>query len=507
MTDRRELVHGLLDDAADAWPERVAIETKDDSITFARLREAALVHACALGEMGVGPGARVVVEAENTIDVVSVIFAVLALGAAFSPIHPSTPVKQRAYIADNAGAVLSVRRQEGELVAESAAGVALLPAFEATAPLAEGPNSLAEVQPGTISEDLACLIYTSGSTGAPKGVTCLHRQVTFAVRAIAECLDYRAEDKIFAALPLSFDYGLYQVFLGLATGAMLHLADPRVAGLTLFKELAATRATILPAVPPMLDNLATLGRRRADSLRALRLITNTGAAAVPATVATLRQSFPNLRFQLMYGLTECKRATICPPDADLDRPGTCGLPLRDTEVRIVDEEGNALPPGEVGEIAIRGPHVMAGYWNDAEETARRYVLRNATMRELRSGDYGWLDDGGYLYCEGRRDDIFKQRGFRVSCSEIEAAALAIDGIKHAVLIPPSGKKPSVLLVCFDDGEFDVIAHLSDALEEYKLPARCMALPHFPTTANGKFDRRTLRDIAHGEKSNERGAVQ
>lgn len=496
MTSNREFVHELLDHAAASWPDGVAIENRNASVTYPELRGTAIFYARWLAEQGVGPGDRVVVEAASTIETVGIIFGALALGAAFCPIHPTTPAKQRRFISEHSEAVLSVHREDGGLVAQNASGTVRVPGAEES--LAGAPEGvrLAELCPDVIPEDLACLIYTSGSTGLPKGVTCLHRQVVFAVKAIANSLDYREDDKIFLGLPLSFDYGLYQIFLGIETGATLHLADPRSAGLSLLKELATTRTTILPAVPPILETLAVLARKQAGSLQSLRLITNTGAAAARATVQDLRNSFPNLRFQLMYGLTECKRATICPPDADLERPGTCGLPLRGTKVAIVDDAGRPLPPGEVGEIVIRGPHVMAGYWKDDEETANRYVLRHSTMRELRSGDYGWLDADGFLYCQGRRDDIFKQRGFRVSCSEIEAAACGLKGVNHAVLVPPAEKKPSVLFVGFDGDEFDVISRLRDELEEYKLPGKCISLPDFPTTPNGKFDRKALKALAH-----------
>lgn len=506
MNSGFECVHSLLDDAAAKWPDKVAVETRTRSVTYAELRNEAVFYAQWLRGMGVGRGERVVVEAENSVETVAIIFAVLAVGAAFCPVHPAAPAKQRAYIAEHSEASLTIFRHNEARVAESGSGTVPVPA--ATPGTDTNPQSaaLSAFCPGLIPEDIACLVYTSGSTGRPKGVTCLHRQVLFAVRAIAHSLDYKPDDRVFVALPLSFDYGLYQIFLCLWSGATLLPADARAAGPALFKELASTRATVLPAVPPVLDNLAVLGRRQTGGLPALRLVTNTGAAVAPATIQNLRRSFPKLGVQLMYGLTECKRATICPPDADLSRPGTCGLPLRGTEIQVIDDDGVQVPTGVVGQIVVRGPHVMAGYWKDEQANADRYVLRHATMRELRTGDYGWLDAEGYLYCSGRKDDIFKQRGFRVSCTEIESAASALAGIHHAVLVPPEGKKPSVLFVCFDGDEFDVISRLRDELEEYKLPGRVIALASIPKTPNGKFDRKAMKQVAHGGNQLQEGAV-
>lgn len=496
MSTHTGFVHDLLENAARNWPDDTAIETDDLSITFSQLRDLSIFYAHWLRSKGIETGHKVILQAENTVDVIPFMFAVMAVGGAFSPIHPSTPGKQRRYIAQNSEATLCIYYRNGELIADRSGTLVDIPKYNARTGVALQQDSLSTFTPGLISEALACIIYTSGSTGKPKGVTCLHRQILFAVQAVADSLDYRKDDRIFLVLPLSFDYGLYQVFLALATGATLYMADPKMAGPSLLKKLRSTGSTVLPAVPLMMDNLALLARRQKEPLKTLRLITSTGAAVAPSTVQALRQYLPNLQFQLMYGLTECKRATITPPDADLDRPNTSGLPLRDTELYILDPDGNPLPPGEVGEIVVRGQHLMAGYWKDNDQSAQRYMVRNATMRELRTGDFGWLDEDGFLYCDGRQDDIFKQRGFRVSCSEVEAAACSIEGVRHAVLVPPDGKKGSVLIVRFDREEFDVTERLREEIEGYKLPGRVEAVPCLPTTRNGKYDRQALKALAH-----------
>jgi len=496
MKNNIKLVHHLLDDAAALWPDRTAIETKNQSVTFSELQNRSIFYTSVLSNLGVFAGDRVVIEAHNNIDTVALMFATLAIGAAFCPLHTSAPALQRDYVMVNSKAVASIYQDHDTLVAKTETGTVHLPHFVRIKPQHARHQCLADFSVNTISEDIACLIYTSGSTGQPKGITCLHHQVIFAVNAISEVLNYQPSDKVFVAQPLSFDYGLYQIFLCFEAGATLHLADPRTASLSLLKELSKTRATILPAVPPMLDNLALLGKRKPEALKHLRLITNTGAAASQASVDRLRSCLPNLKFQLMYGLTECKRATINPPDADIDRPSSCGLPLRGTRITIIDNDGHTVDPGIIGEIVVQGPHLMAGYWDDDIQNAKRYFVRNSTIKELRTGDYGWLDKDGYLYCQGRRDDIFKQRGYRISCSEIETAACMIKGVKSAVLVPPKNKYPSVLFITFDDQEIDVIEELKKRLEEFKLPSKCISLPDIPTNSNGKFDRKQLEQLIH-----------
>lgn len=488
-------VHALLDRAAEQWPSDIALESETHSVTFKELQSWALVSALWMREFGVQPGDRVVIDGDNSIETVACVFGVLALGACFCLVHPSIPTNRLAYVSDNADARLTVRVRRGWMETEQAD----TPWSPAQAVLADNGGvtrmTLTDLVPDVIPEDLACLIYTSGSTGRPKGVTCLHRHVTFSVSAIASSLDYQKDDRIFTVLPLSFDYGLYQVFLSITAGSVLVLADPRTSGPSLVKALISHRATILPAVAPMVDNLAVLVRKRIENLDRLRLITNTGAAMSQATLDRIRTHMPNVRFQLMYGLTECKRAAINPPDGDIERPGSCGLPLPGTRIRIVDEDLNDLPAGQVGQIVVTGPNVMSGYWQEAELTAERFHVRNATQRELLSGDYGWLDDAGYLYFSDRKDDIFKQKGFRVSCSEVEAAANQLEGVSSAVLIPPHGRNPSVLFLCGRDDTDEILPRLKEELEEYKLPGRCVALPDMPITPNGKFDRKRLKQLS------------
>ncbi|WP_460363757.1 class I adenylate-forming enzyme family protein, partial [Actinocorallia lasiicapitis] len=223
----------------------------------------------------------------------------------------------------------------------------------------------------------------------------------------------------------------------------------------------------------------------------LRLVTSSGAVLPGGTARRLRAAIPGLGVVSMFGLTECKRVTIGAPDADLDRPGSLGLPLRDTELRIVDEHGAALPAGQVGELVVRGRHVMSGYWRAPELTARRFRRDEFGRPLLFTGDQCHLDDEGHLYFDGRRDDLFKQNGFRVSATEVEAAALEIPGVRQAALLPPADGGGSALLVSADRTAGEVLTELAERLEDFKVPARCLVLAELPLGANGKIDRRAL----------------
>jgi acyl-CoA synthetase (AMP-forming)/AMP-acid ligase II len=346
--------------------------------------------------------------------------------------------------------------------------------------------------------DPVCLIYTSGTTSLPKAVVSTHQQVVFAAQAIQSQLSYRDDDVVYSPLPLSFDYGLYQLFLGAVSGAHVWLGQPAEVGPALARNLVRANATVLAAVPAVAEALARL-LGRGGPAPALRLLTNTGAAMPSEALVGLRAAIPGLRVQLMFGLTECKRATIMPPDEDLVRPGSSGRALPGTEVFVVDDVGRRRPPGEVGEIIVRGPNVMAGYWRRPELTDQRFPKADGLFPQLRTGDYGWLDEDGYLYFSGRRDDIYKERGFRVSATEVEAAARRVPGCASAAVLPPSDGEPAALVATGTLTAEQVLAGMREQIEEFKIPRQCVIIDELPLSRNGKVDRKGLAGLVRGAR--------
>lgn len=489
------LLHDLLDSAAERWPGNVALTAGEQRRTWADLAADSHRLAAALHAAGVRRGDRVVATATGGTDVPALVFGASRIGAAFTILHDQTHRAGLAHVLDDcAPALLVTDVADLDLARERgiAATTPALLAASAADPAPGSPGGHAPwAGPGPLPVDPVCLIYTSGTTALPKAVVSTHQQAVFAVGAIQAVLGYRPDDVVFCALPLSFDYGLYQVFLAAASGAQVHLAGAASAGPALLRTLRDSGATVLPAVPSLAETLAVLARRRQNALPRLRLLTNTGAAIAAETLAGLRAALPGLTVQVMYGLTECKRTTIMPPDGDLDRPGSCGRALPGTEVAVLDPAGTPLPAGEVGELVVRGPNVMAGYWRRPELTAEKFPRREGLLPELRTGDYGWVDADGYVYFEGRRDDLYKERGFRVSATEVEAAAHRVPGVRSAAVVPPVGKRPSVLAVVGDVDAETVLDALRGEIEEYKIPRRCVVLADLPLSVNGKVDRKRL----------------
>ncbi|MEU1662142.1 class I adenylate-forming enzyme family protein [Streptomyces sparsogenes] len=491
------LVHEIFDEAARRWPHRPAVTSDGVTLTHAELASAGRRVAARLTASGVRPGQRVLVGAATSPLLPAVVYAASRAGAVFSLLHEQVRGPQLAHILDDSEPALLISDREQNLASAAGKGVSTVDARDlARHVFAEGDGGAregAEEVPaaGRLTVDPVSMIYTSGTTALPKAVVGTHQQVLFAADAIQRVLRYRPDDTVYSPLPLSFDYGLYQLFLGALSGAHVWLGRPTDIGPPLLTHLARSRATVLPAVPSVADALARLLHRSGRSNHELRLLTNTGAAMPQQTLEELRSACPNLRVQLMFGLTECKRATIMPVDGDLARPGSSGRALPGTEVFVVDEEGERQPPGTAGEIAVRGPHVMSGYWRRPELTARRFPRREGLFPELRTGDYGWLDDEGYLYVTGRRDDLYKAGGFRVSAAEVEAAARRVPGVRTAALLPPGAGRPPLLFVTGEVTAAGVLHAMREQIEEFKIPSHCSVLDTLPLTGNGKVDRKAL----------------
>ncbi|MFC0096703.1 class I adenylate-forming enzyme family protein [Micromonospora marina] len=491
-----ELLHDLLDRAAEARPDAPAAGDGTVEFTYRQVWADSLRLAGWLRGQGVRRGDRVLVALPAGATLPALLYAVARAGGVFVVLRTPAPEVALAHVLDDAEPGLVLTDDPVLAGLSRARGVPVRGVAEVRHAASAVTIGGASTGPAPLAVDPVCLIYTSGSTGMPKAVVSTHAQVTFAVRAIQSELCYRPDDVVHVLLPPSFDYGLYQVFLSTVAGARLRLGDPGDTGGRLLATLVESGATVLPCVPSLAINLLRLLGRAGASRPPLRLLTNTGAAMPPEVLAGLRRLLPGLTVQLMFGLTECKRAAIMPPDADLRRPGACGRALPGTEIFTVDAEGRRQPPGVRGELVVRGPHVMAGYWRRPELTAQRFRRANGLFPQLHTGDHGHVDTDGYVHFAGRRDDVYKEKGTRVSATEVEAAAYRVDGVDAAGVLPPAdGRDGATLFVVAALPPADVLRRLREQLEEMKVPARCVVLPDLPLTGNGKVDRRALARLA------------
>jgi acyl-CoA synthetase (AMP-forming)/AMP-acid ligase II len=479
----RELVHGFLDFAAGRNPDRPAVLGPGVTWTYRDLWATSHAFAAWLASHDVGRGDRVVTLLPNHAAMAAMVFGTSRVGAAFAPLgHEMKPFQLHGVLAAADPAVVIVAGPAPKGLGAQTRVFSLDAVWPEIMRLRD---KNVRVRTAATPDDVALLPHTSGSTSLPKAVVCPHRSVAFAVHAIAARLRYTAADRIFVRLPLTFDYGLYQLLLACQASASVYLCPSDSVGLG--RELRDSGATVVPVVPSLAGMLNELAERRPIAA-GVRLFTNTGAMLGSTAATRLRRNFPGSAVVPMFGLTECKRVSIGEPDEDLVRPGSLGRALPGTGITVRGDHDEQLPVGEVGQIVVHGPHVMAGYLGAPELTQRRFAAQT-----LHTGDFGHLDEQGNLYFHGRRDDIVKRRGVRLSTLEIEAAAEDVPGVSSAAAVFCQHDESLYVAVTGVVTAAQVHSGLEARLEPGKRPDRCVVLDQMPTNGTGKTDRAAVAE--------------
>jgi long-chain acyl-CoA synthetase len=510
-------VESFLELSAARFPQKTALVCNRNKFTYGELETKANRLACSLIAGGMQRGDRVAIYLENSAEAVIAIFAILKAGGVFLVVNPTTKADKVSYILNNcrAAGLITDRTKLGTLSAAVAAAPHLqsiwvaggLPLaesattkrqFDLTAALENVDLSADPPNKKCIDIDLAALIYTSGSTGRPKGVMLTHLNIVSAATSITTYLENGPADIILSVLPLSFDYGLYQVLMAFKVGGTVVLERSFTYPYRIIELLNEEHITAFPIVPTISAVLLQLDLS-ARRFPALRYITNTAAALPTGHICQLRDIFSNVKIFSMYGLTECKRVSYLPPDQIDIRPASVGRAMPKEEVYIVDDAGQRVSAGTVGELVVRGSNVMKGYWELPEETDR--MLKPGPLpgeKVLHTGDLFRMDQEGYLYFIGRKDDIIKTRGEKVSPREVEDVLHAMPGVAEAAVI---GVPDEVLgaaikaVIRLKAGvnltPEQVIHWCSLKLENFMVPKFVDFQGEFPKTSTGKISKRKL----------------
>jgi long-chain acyl-CoA synthetase len=504
-------VEEFLENSADAVPGKTALICGGHQLTYAHVESLANRLAHDLIAAGIRRGDRIAVFAENSIETIVSVFAILKAGGVFLVINPSTKADKLTYILKNCSArgvvcdnARYTRFQEcrSELseVAVWAAGPVAAGDRSLDAALAEG-NDDSRPPRQCIDIDLAALIYTSGSTGQPKGVMLTHLNIISAATSITTYLDNDADDIIINVLPLAFDYGLYQVLMAFKIGGTIVLERSFTYSHAVLETIVREKVTGFPIVPTICAILLQMDLSKYD-LSCLRYITNTAAALPTAHIRELRRVLPHVTIYSMYGLTECKRVSYLPPDQIDIRPGSVGRGMPNEELYIVDEDGDRVPPGITGELVVRGSNVMKGYWNDPVTTNQRLKPGPFPWEKvLYTGDLFRADDQGFLYFVGRKDDIIKSHGEKVSPREVEEALYKLHEVAEAVVVgvpdPVLGSAVKALVSLRPGSALtpqDVQRHCARNLETFMVPKYVEFVSSLPKSSNGKFERKDLARV-------------
>jgi acyl-CoA ligase (AMP-forming) (exosortase A-associated) len=513
------LFHDLLLESADRDAERVAIRHRGVDTTYGSLTQLAADTARGLRRLGLDRLDRVAIYLPKRIETVAAFFGTSLAGGVFVPANSLLKAEQVVYILRNCSVRMLITSRDRWPEVQAQLGtdsplshVILVDADESTDQhvawrdlIKDGVDSTVRIRP-VIDIDMAAILYTSGSTGKPKGVVLSHRNLLAGAHSVSTYLENQPDDRLLALLPFSFDYGLSQVTTAFRVGASAVLMDYLFAR-DVIHAVEAEKITGLAAVPPVWIQLADLPWP-ATVTEHLRYITNSGGRMPRATLGKLRAALPRTRPFLMYGLTEAFRGTYLPPDEIDRRPDSIGKAIPNAEILVVRPDGSACAPDEPGELVQRGSLVALGYWGDPEKTAERFKPLPGQREELPitelavwSGDTVRMDDDGFLYFVGRRDEMIKTSGYRVSPTEVEevvyASGMVGDAVAFGAPHPVLGEA-IVLVASAGDGMTKntdrLLKYCKAHMPTYMVPNHVEWLETLPRNPNGKFDRPQLAGL-------------
>ena len=513
------LLHDLVSRAADRRGSATALTQGAARLGYDELDAAVSAFASGLMTLGVKRGERVAIYLEKRFETVIASFGTPAAGAAFVPLNPLLKAEQVGFILRDCDVRVLITSPDrytllaGELGrCEALKHVVLTDSGDAPADalrwsaLLDGPRVSGH---RVIDTDLCAILYTSGSTGRPKGVMLSHRNMVAGAKSVASYLENHENDTLLAALPLSFDAGFSQLTTAFHTGArvvLLNYLMPR----DVLKALEREKVTGLTAVPPLYIQLTQMDWPAAIGEH-LRYFANTGGRMPRETLDALRARVPAAKPFLMYGLTEAFRSTYLPPSEVDRRPDSIGKAIPNAEILVLREDGSPCAAEEPGELVHRGALVGLGYWNDPDKTAERYKLLPAGLDgrptglqlpeyAVFSGDTVRRDAEGFLYFVGRRDEMMKTSGYRVSPTEVEellyATRLVGECVAFGVDHPTLGQAIQVIATApAGVADIDLATLMTECRQRmpaYMVPAgiEVQAGP-LPRNPNGKIDRKLL----------------
>lgn len=489
----------MLAKSAGRVPHRPAFVFRERRLSYAGLHETARSIGAFLQTLGVRQGDRVILMLPNAPEFGVGYFGILAAGATVVPLNPLLKTEEVRVVLEDAGATAMVCLQTSYPLLQTArqglgrpipilildAVPGSLEAGDRAAPA--GPGERRDfVSPPLDAADVAACLYTSGTTGRPKGAMLTHRNLLANIQSFHEILPVSEEDVFLAVLPMFHSFAATVLFLEpLSIGATIVL-EPRFVPDRILEAMAEHRVTIFAGVPTMFSVLATRPRPPAD-FSAWRLCISGGAPLPPPVLEAFEATY-GVPIYEGYGPTECAPVLTVNPPLGVRKIGSVGRAIPQVELRIVDERGNSLPTGQVGEIVARGPNVMKGYLNRPEETAE--VLRDGWYH---TGDLGRVDQDGYYYIVDRKKDLILVGGLNVYPREVELVLAGHPAVAEVAVVgipdPVRGEVPKALVILRDGhqaGTQELLQWCRKRLASYKVPRAIAVVPDLPRTSTGKI---------------------
>ncbi len=507
--------HGLLRSSAEKYPEHTALVHGDRELTFRELEGLSDSCAHALRASGIRPGDRIALFMPNSAEFEIAFFGGSKAGAIMTPLNSSFKEGEARYQLSDSGAKLIVVEESRLPIIEAVRGdlpdlhtviVAgkseSFPDFESW--IDGHPPSPPPEPPLDPWEDLIALPYSSGTTGMPKGVMLTHRNLVSNYVQFAENHQMTERDSGLVFLPLYHIYGT-MIMGGLVLAGATQVLMERFDVAEALRLVERHRLTLFYGVPPALLAITQYPGLERHDLSSLRYIMS-GAAPLPPEVRRRVQERTGVLTFMGYGLTEASPLThMNPPVEEWVKEASVGPPVSDEEQKVVDIETGEkqLPPGEAGELIVRGPQVMKGYWNAPEETA--LALRDGW---LHTGDIVRIDEDGYVFILDRQKEMIKFKGFAVAPAELEALLHQHPEVADAAVVgvaePDAGEIPKAYIVPEPASKPDpegIIAFIRERVSGYKQIREVEFIDSIPKTGSGKILRRVLRERERESRQN------
>jgi acyl-CoA synthetase (AMP-forming)/AMP-acid ligase II len=519
----------LLESAAHQHPGDIAVSSQTRRITYRDLWLTTTIVAKSISELKLKTGTRAAILYENSIEYVIIYFAILKAGLIVVPLDTSAGPESLSFIlsncevqllfvqqrfldrltkvmAGNSSLEIIIAEESANLPANKARILAwheVVGESEQRGNASSGPTEF-EVPPHLTTErngvahELAAIFYTSGSTGTPKGVMLSHRNLITNTWATVDYLKLTSTDSVLVILPFFYIYGNSLLLTHIAVGGRLVIDNRFMYPEVILDTMESERVTGLSGVPSnfmILLNKSTLAKRK---LNDLRYFTQAGGAMAPEIIKRLIKACPTKEIYVMYGLTEAApRVTYLPPNRLVDKVGSIGIPLKGVRVVIADDDGTEVAPGDTGELTVVGDNVMMGYWDQPDE--EKTVLREGV---LFTGDLALRDRDGFIFIVGRKKEIIKTGGNRVSAKEVEECILKNDNVSEAcvfgvkdeilgeaikaVVVPKTGAKLTPQ---------EVQGYCRRKLANFKVPKHVVFVEGLPKHLSGKINKQAVKEIS------------
>jgi len=524
-------IFGLLETGAAGFPDNYAVIHQDRRETYRELYGSSCRIGACLKSLGLEENSRIAILFDNSVEYVSIFFGIFRAGYVAVPVDTSIKPEKMGFIIDDCHAqVLFLQskfvRHAGKIIGESTPLKTVISNKKldlgwpdincitlddihsdegADCPEAVSPDCISG-KTATLDElysrvpestdTLAAIFYTSGSTGTPKGVMLSHRNLVSNTIATVDYLKLTERDIIMVILPFYYIYGNSLMLTHIVAGGTLAIDNRFLYPEVILDTMEKEKATGFSGVPSnfiILLNNSTMPQRK---LEHLRYFTQAGGSMAPEIIKKLMKAFPNKEIYIMYGQTEAApRVSWLPPERLKDKIGSIGIPVPKIEIKIVGDDGDELPVGESGELITRGDNVMLGYWNQPEDT--KEVIKDGW---LYTGDLARKDEDGYFFITGRKKEIIKTGGNRVSTKEIEECILELEKVLEVAVfgVPDDllGEAVKAVVVAKNGCRLepkDIQMHCKVKLADHKSPKFVEFMETLPKYQSGKVNKMLLKE--------------